>query len=325
MLKFCSSPWDTVQIGNNGNVWFCLCTNWNTKGPVGNLFKNSLKEICNAGPAQEFKHSIVDQSYRFCDASQCVELYSLDSVDNFDFVPDLTRLPTTLAMAIDRNCNLKCASCRTQNYYNPQIDPKARALLQRITDEYQGFDRTVFIGADGSGDCFASAAWLEFFSAPNLPECFKFTIATNGNLIVKNIDLIKDLYDKNQLESVNVSLDAGTAETYKKTRGGNFSIVLDGIKQMTQMGIRVDASFVLQRQNWQEVFEYHALCKSIGMKNVAIQSMDKWGHMSNAWYMENQVINNPQVDQNSLLDMLIKFKTMGTVDGGIEQFIQIHN
>lgn len=322
MLKFCSSPWDTVHIGQKGDVWFCLCPNWHKKGPIGNLFKNSLGEICNAAPALEFKDSILDQSYRFCDSSQCSKLYSLDPVDNFDFVPDLPRLPTTLAMAVDRNCNLKCASCRTQNYYNSEVNPVAQALLQRITNDYQNFNHTVFIGADGSGDCFASAAWLEFFQAPNLPSCFKFTIATNGNLIVKNIDLIKNLYNKNQLESVNVSLDAGTAETYKKTRGGNFSIVLDGIKQMTQIGIRVDASFVLQKENWQEVFEYHGLCKSIGVSNVAIQSMDLWPHMTKQWYADNQVINHRAVDQTKLLETLVNFKKIGTVDGGIEHFIK---
>ena len=61
------------------------------------------------------------------------------------------------------------------------------------------------------------------------------------------------------------------------------------------------------------------------MQNVAIQSIDPWPHMTKQWYADNQVINHPYVDQRSLLDMLIKFKTVGTVDGGIEQFIQIHN
>ena len=303
MFKFCSSPWDTVHICQNGEVWFCLCPNWNKRGPVGNLLENSLVEICNNQLAKEFKHSVLDQSYRFCDDSQCAKLYLLDPVDNFDFVPDLPRLPTTLAMAIDRNCNLKCASCRSQSYYTSVVDPIAKSLLEKIIKEYQNCEHTVFIRADGSGDCFASAAWLEFFHAPDLPKCFKFSIVTNGNLIVKNIDILTKLYSNNQLESVNVSLDAATAETYKKTRGGNLSIVLDGIKQMVQIGIQVNASFVLQQKNWQEVFDYYKLCNSLGMQNIAIQSMD----------------------QSSLLDMLIKFKNVGTVDGGIENFIQTHN
>ena len=323
MLKFCSSPWDTVHIGQNGNVWFCLCPNWNKKGPVGNLLKNSLVEICNNQSAKEFKHSILDQSYRFCDQTQCSELYSLDSVQDFDFVSGLPKLPTTLAMAIDRNCNLKCPSCRNQSYYTPAVDPVAKSLLEKIKEEYQNYEHTVFIGADGSGDCFASAAWLEFFCAPDLPKCFKFTLATNGNLIVKNIDLITKLYRDNQLESVNVSLDAATTETYKKTRGGNLSIVLDGIKQMTQIGIRVDSSFVLQKENWQEIFEYYELCKSLGIKNVAIQSMDHFHQTAKPWYIENQVINHPAVDQVKLLETLINFKKIGTVDGGIENFIQL--
>ena len=325
MLKFCSSPWDTVHIGQNGEVWFCLCPNWNKRGAVGNLLENSLVEICNNQLAKEFKHSVLDQSYRFCDVSQCAKLYLLDPVDNFDFVPDLPRLPTTLAMAIDRNCNLKCASCRSQSYYTSVVDPTAKSLLEKIIKEYQNCEHTVFIRADGSGDCFASAAWLEFFHAPDLPKCFKFSIVTNGNLIVKNIDILTKLYSNNQLESVNVSLDAATAETYKKTRGGNLSIVLDGIKQMVQIGIKVAASFVLQQKNWQEVFDYYELCKSLGVSNVAIQSMDPWGHMTEQWYADNQVINHPEVDQSSLLEMLIKFKNVGTVDGGIENFIQTHN
>ena len=94
---------------------------------------------------------------------------------------------------------------------------------------------------------------------------------------------------------------------------------------MVQIGIKVNASFVLQRENWQEIFDYYKLCKSLGVSNVAIQSMDPWGHMTEQWYADNQVINHPEVDQSSLLEMLIKFKNVGTVDGGIENFIQTHN
>ena len=301
MLKFCSSAWDTIQIIQNGTVSFCLCSDWHTAQPAGNLFLNSLSEIINSTASQRFKDSIIDQSYRYCNKSLCPQLNQLQLIDNFASV-DLPQLPTTLALAVDRNCNLKCASCRNSQVYSTKIDLRTKHIFDVLCKEYRNFDQPVMIYGDGAGDCFASAAWREFLVRDDLPKCFLFNLTTNGNLVTKNLDIINKI--KPQLHNVIVSLDAATAETYKKIRGGNFDLVLDGIKELMNLNISVHTQFVLQYQNYQELIQYQQLTKSLGTATFGLQKLFRWKHMSDQWWLENQLEDNEKIDQTLLRESL---------------------
>ena len=301
MLKFCSSAWDTIQIFKNGSVSFCLCSAWHNNTPAGNLHRNSLSEIINSTASQKFKNSIVDQSYRYCNKSLCPQLSQLQIIDNFDNV-DLPQLPTTLALAVDSNCNLKCASCRNSQVYSTEIDPDTKHVFDVLCEEYRNFDQPVMIYGDGAGDCFASAAWREFLNRDDLPKCFRFNLTTNGNLLTKNLDIINKI--KPQLHSVIVSLDAATTETYKKIRGGNFDLVLDGIKELVNLNILVHTQFVLQYQNYQELIQYQQLTQSLGTATFGLQKLFRWGHMSNQWWLENRLEDNEKINQAVLRESL---------------------
>ena len=46
-----------------------------------------------------------------------------------------------------------------------------------------------------------------------------------------------------------VSFDAATSSTYKDIRGGNFDLVVEGVRQMVEEGIKVSTQFVAQYKN----------------------------------------------------------------------------
>jgi MoaA/NifB/PqqE/SkfB family radical SAM enzyme len=301
MLKYCSSAWDTIQIFKDGSVSFCLCSAWHNNTPAGNLHRNSLSEIINSTASQKFKNSIVDQSYRYCNKSLCPQLSQLQIIDNFDSI-SIPQLPTTLALAVDSNCNLKCASCRDSQVYSTEIDPDSKHVLDELCKEYRNFNQPVMIYGDGAGDCFASAAWREFLNRDDLPKCFQFNLTTNGNLLTKNLDIIKKI--KPQLHSVIVSLDAATPETYKKIRGGNFDLVLDGVRELINLNIPVHTQFVLQYQNYQELIQYQQLTMELGTTTFGLQKLFRWRHMSDQWWLENQLEENKKIDQELLHESL---------------------
>jgi len=301
MLKYCSSAWDTIQIFKNGSVSFCMCSAWHHSRPAGNLHRNSLSEIINSTASQKFKNSIVDQSYRYCNKSLCPQLNQLQIIDTFDSI-NIPQLPTTISLAVDSNCNLKCASCRNSQVYSTEIDPDAKRVFDVLCEEYRNFDQPVMIYGDGLGDCFASAAWREFLNRDDLPKCFQFNLTTNGNLLTKNLDIINKI--KPQLHSVIVSLDAATPETYKKIRDGNFNLVLDGIKELTNLHIPVHTQFVLQYQNYQELIPYQQLTMELGTATFGLQKLFRWGHMSDQWWLENQLEDNKKIDQELLHESL---------------------
>ena len=268
---------------------------------MGNLFRNSLSEIINSTVSQKFKNSIVDQSYQYCNKSLCPQITQLQLVANFDRV-DLPQLPTTIFLGVDINCNLKCASCRNLQVYNSDINQNAKKVFDALCKEYENFDQPVMIYGDGSGDCFASAAWREFLNRDNLPKCFQFNLTTNGNLLTKNLDIINKI--KPQLHSVIVSLDAATPETYKKIRGGNFDLVLDGIRELVNLNILVHTQFVLQYQNYQELIQYQQLTMELGTTTFGLQKLFRWRHMSDQWWLENQLEDNKKIDQELLHESL---------------------
>lgn len=323
MFKFCSAPYDTVNIHENGNVSSCLCGGWHSYGnDMGNLNKNSLIEIFANQNFETFRSSIVDQSFKYCRKDQCGKLWNLDQVDNLESVAQKKILPKSILLHIDRNCNLKCASCRNSIDWNKTINPKAKRILDVLIDDYNDYPEPVFIQCDGTGDIFASSAYLEFFSSNRLPRCFQFNLTTNGNLVTKNLDLLRKI--KDQIFSICVSFDAGNEITYKNVRGGKYSLIVDGVKAMIDMGIlRVNTSFVVQAKNYLEILDHYNFCKETGINHTGFSMIDRWGHMSNDWWQANQIDNNPEIDYDFLIPALktIKATPKFNICGGLENLI----
>jgi sulfatase maturation enzyme AslB (radical SAM superfamily) len=316
MFKFCSEPYDTVNIYNNGNVYSCLCGGWNTIGSIGNLLSESFADIFQSRQILKFRNSINDQSFNFCNPDRCGTFWSLPS---FESLPNLTAtLPTNIMLSIDSNCNLQCRSCRNNLVYNKAIDHNADIIMQSIIEAYANFDQKVLIYCDGSGDIFVSEAYKKFFQNSKLPSCFKFILTTNGNLLLKNKDIVEKLRD--QIDLITVSLDAATNETYKVIRGGNFQTVLDGIKFAVELGINVSTQFVVQKSNYKELLDYRELGRALGIQNSGYQLITRWPHMSNQWWDQNKI--TADIDLSNDLQKLVHDSHV-TLCGGLQSLLPL--
>ncbi len=322
-MKFCSSPYDTIMIQENGNVVSCICGGWHTYGSMGNLHQNSLSEIFNNQHFNNFRNSIVDQSFKYCLKDQCPKLWNLDEVHNFDFVKNYPRLPTTILLAIDRNCNLKCGSCRNSLTWEKPANVQAKKILDILVDEYKNFDSQVTFQCDGAGDIFASTAYKEFFFREDLPKCFRFNLTSNGNLISKNLHILEKI--QSQILSVGLSFDAATQDVYKDVRGGKLDLIIEGVKAMQNLGIeRINSSFIIQKKNYFQVADYVNLCKDLGIRPIWISKLDRWWHMSDQWWKENKLDDNPAVDYSQLIPLLrsIKHDQDVTMCGGVMSLLE---
>jgi MoaA/NifB/PqqE/SkfB family radical SAM enzyme len=271
--------------------------------------------------ASRFRDSIIDQSFKNC-ASHCNNLWNLESKSDLDQIL-VPILPTSLHLHLDLNCNLKCASCRNKNIYSPTVNPKTKEILDILTEEYQDYKESVLIYGDGIGDMFTSAAYQQFLRNDRLPKCFKFCITTNGNLLTKNLDILKKLYDQHQIDLIIVSFDAATNDTYKNVRGGNFELLIEGIEQVVNLGIKVSAQYVIQYKNYLEILDYVLLCKRLGVSHIGLQKITRWSHMSNDWWITNNLDNNPTVDYKFLISALqiIENDLHCSIDGGLTNLI----
>lgn len=289
---------------------------------MGNIIETPLTEIFSNQSFGIFRDSIVDQSFRFCRKDECAKLWNLDQVDNLKTVVKHTRLPTKMNVQIEKNCNLKCGSCRNSLIWSKEVNPQVEKILNTLIEDYQDFDQPVWFQCDGLGDVFASSAYQNFFRSKNLPKCFQFNITSNGNLITKNLDLLEKI--KDQIFSVCISFDAATPETYKIIRGGKFELIIDGVKAMKKMGIyRVNTSFVVQKKNYLEVLDHYNMCKELDINYSGLSKIDRWGHMGDLWWQENRLDRNPDVDYDFLIDALntIKQDPKFGLCGGLENLI----
>lgn len=326
MPKFCSSPFTTININDSGSVSSCLCAGWHTYGiNMGNLTQNSLVEIFDNSNFNTFRQSIVDQSFRYCRKDECAKLWNLDQVDDLSKVSQLSQLPTFVLLHIDRNCNLKCASCRNSLDWSKQANPHAEQILNTLIKDYQNFTTPVTVQCDGMGDIFASTAYQNFFKSDKLPKCFQFNLTTNGNLVTKNLDLIEKI--KSQIFSICISFDAANSVTYKEIRGGKFDLIVDGARALIDMGIlRVNGMFIVQKKNYKEILDYYYLCKELNLNHAGLYKLDRWPHMSDSWWQDNQIDDNPEVDYDWLIDTLIRIKQDPKFGlcGGLEYLINQH-
>lgn len=324
MLNYCDAPFSTIHIENKGEVHLCLCSPWHTKGHIGNIYDTSIKELWNSEWIQDFRRTVYDQSFKYCNPNFCWKIHNLDQVATLENL-DIPLLPTVIYLQdLDDNCNLQCASCRTQLRYKDRVNPEVDKVLSHLIEAYQNFDRPVFISADGSGEFFSSRSYLNFLGSKNLPENFYFYINTNGTLINKNIKLIEQR--KNRIKCLTFSLDAATPETYKKIRGHSFATVISGMQKAKALGINVVAQFVVQQKNYTEIVEYKKICQNLGVDFIGLQGINRWPHQTDQWWEENCLENNPNVNLDILDEQVTEFKKADNVSvgGNIEALITQH-
>jgi len=68
---YCPLPFTELRIRVKGDCYIC-CPQWNNRKSIGNVFETpNLDDIWNSETAQEIRHSMFDQSFRFCNLELC--------------------------------------------------------------------------------------------------------------------------------------------------------------------------------------------------------------------------------------------------------------
>lgn len=318
--KFCSLPWNTITVEGGGNVFSCTCARW-TSYPLGNLLETPLEELFKSSkPITDIRESVLAGTYDWCVESNCNEIGRLpDKKSNDPFtefgIDANVHLPTNITLAIDPNCNLKCASCRSSKYFTDQLDPVVEKILDNLSNAYRDFNEQVIVMFDGSGDIFVSRAYQDFLFSDKLPKCWKLMLMTNGNLLTKRKNDIERI--KNQIDNVTVSLDAGIEETYAITRGGSFESVLKGIAMLKEMNISIHLQFVLQYANYKDLLEYKKIANDFGV-GYGVQKIGLRPHMADNYWKTATIEDNPNVDYALLKEYLKILQNDPTcnLDGG---------
>ena len=196
--NICDLPFGDVEIQANGSVYMC-CPGWNPAS-IGNLLEEDMHSIWNGEKARVVRESILDGSYRYCNAKTCPAMIAGGGgriVPKSTFVDPKLKFPKNIAFSVDNTCNLVCPSCRTYKIITLEADAHQRALKILRTAFGSVFnephDQHITLTFDGVGEIFFSPVYREIFETEEVfkhPEKwpnFKTVLCTNGTMMTEKI------------------------------------------------------------------------------------------------------------------------------------------
>ena len=305
--KFCKNPFDQFEIHPNGMVSVC-CMSWLPE-KIGNVKEESVKEVFNSEKAQEIRESILDGSFKYCDHKLCPYIQNGSLPDKEEVTDPRHKSiiknnktkdlePTFYNLCYDESCNLSCPSCRKNKilYYEGKVYEEKKKIQDNIIKHIFGkpHDNYCLINVTGSGDPFGSKLFRELLfsiDGEKFPRVF-FNLQTNGVMFTPKYWEKMKRIQKN-INTVMVSYDAGTPETYKITRrGGDWDQLQKNMKflsSLRQKGLinelRIDC--VVQKANYKELDKLVKIGLDLKVDKVFFSLLVDWGTWTPEIYKQN--------------------------------------
>ena len=303
--KFCSFPWDVVQIDEDGDVMLCGCQ-LHMPYVIGNVYKDTLQNIWANTQADQVRQSVLDGDFTYCNWD-CPTLMIMPARPAV--LPVLQDFPPAIKIDLDRSCNLKCPSCRESiiiEKSGPKINKQVELYQEIVAWARSNPDKQIKIVPVSSGEVFASHSGLAFLkSLEDYPyDNIRVSITTNGNLLNRNRDLLTKIH--RLIDSVGVSVDAATPETYALVRGGDWEELMLGLKFVRDI-LKIDLSlnFCIQQHNWMEIEQFAEFIDRFKV-TVNYQKLLDWGHWDSTWWHNNNVFDRKKETFELALDKLQK-------------------
>jgi wyosine [tRNA(Phe)-imidazoG37] synthetase (radical SAM superfamily) len=284
----CIKPFTYLDVHEN-QQWLC-CPSWAPQGirPAEDT-NNNLLESWNSYLAKDIRKSVLDGSYKFCDSKVCPSLNQLINtgeawynfltheefakkfnIQTVEDVDSFTGLPTYILFGFDRSCNLKCPSCRVDVVKNDDVDSPAYLQKKNILETIENdFSKSLeFMMITGSGDPFYSNIFRDYLinfdesKYPNLQDIF---LITNANLL--NETMWNKLKCKKFIRGMEISIDAGTQETYEKVTRlkGRWDKLLENLRFISTIKSlhNLTLSMVVSELNYKEMKLFYAIMADI--------------------------------------------------------------
>ena len=333
----CFLPFKRIELHDDGRVTVC-CLNWASYS-IGNWKIQSLKEIWSGVRANIFRKSVAnDRDYKFCNCTACPRLQDPDKLLTLSPIQrsvieawnQSNTLPVIgeVHISIDRSCQLECPSCRPGFIFSKNIFEERPALLHLangIIDMYNKGE-IMRISASGAGDPFISPFCQKIMNEVVGTEQSTFRIATNG------LGFTELWYSRHPnmhklLDEIEVSVDAGSEETYKIVRkGGNWKTLLKNLEFISTLNRPTFINIVVQKINYREIAQMFELCKKYkftlslkkilpwsqaGMKDfddMAIWQKEHPDHSDFIEVLKGLDFNSPYIRTHDLTDYIRELK-----------------
>ena len=291
---------EEANIDMYGNVWGC-CPTW-----TGKTFGNILSDdVYNNYIGRMLKLSSINKTFCFCFLNMCKN-YDKPFLTNFDDNIDLKfiKIPKQLTLSIDRTCNLRCKSCRTEYYKQSLFESiKSFEIIEKMKE--MGWLNNSCLLIAGQGEAFFSPIYLKILEDDSITgDTIK--IMSNGVLFTE--DKWQLLEKKYKNIYVAISIDAASKDVYAKLRRGNFDVLLKnlemlGKKRKQEKIVSYQFNFVVQKENMNDMLSFIELAKRFNVDIVKFTKLNDWGTTSLEEYKENSLLTSDDCLTLELYDL----------------------
>lgn len=299
--KFCREPFERMDVHTGREVAVC-CGNW-LPTLIGSL--DDGPTVINSPTIKNIRKSILDGTYKYCDHDSCQWMTHMPPNENFREVKHLWNAiennETTveqmrrIIFCLDDSCNLSCPSCRRGKIM--QGGEKARKNLEvtrkTIIPLLKDIERLNICPA---GELLASKSCREILAYINDETCPNLTldIISNGTLFNETQwNLFSGIHKK--VNSVRISLDSCTKETFEKLRrGANFEQTWENLRFLANLfrnGVFKGFyfSFTYQVDNFREMPRFVEFGREMGVTEVLFEKLMNLGSFTDEEYLEKAV------------------------------------
>lgn len=290
---YCPLPFTELRIRVKGDCYIC-CPQWNNRKSIGNVFETpNLDDIWNSETAQEIRHSMFDQSFRFCNLELC-QVGKHRYTDDYKSAV-LEQGPSFIALNYDPSCNLFCKMCRDKKIVIPRRQQERLIEFQDNLIKSPYFKDTSMINVTSNGDPFASKVFSHLFKIlkyEDFPE-MNMRIRTHGlGLTPRNWNRMANV--QRMIYEIWISVDASSKETYDIIRrGGKWELLksnLEFLKSIkSQFNFSLALHFIVQKENYLEIPSFVDFARSYDADVIWFAKVYQGNDMSHEQLQESAV------------------------------------
>lgn len=343
----CKNPFEYFDVQETAS--YICCPSW---CPT-RIEKENDRLGWDGTTIKKIQKSVLDGSYKYCNKKVCPSLNNLINngkvSENFvkkeDFlkhyeITDINDVNNinfdckNILFGFDRSCNLKCPSCRLSMVINDGVESLQYNYKMKVLETIESkLSKTIeSILITGSGDPFYSNIYRNYlinFDETKYPNLKEIRLITNGIMLDKK--MWNSLNAKKFIKQIEVSIDAGTKETYENvTRiNGNWDRLVRNLKFISTLKTvnYFQLSFVVSELNYKEMIKFYQLITQIFIGRnfeVIFRQHVYWGMGK---YTEEEVenisiFNKTHKNHNLFLDELYKIHSKPLVDHNFHHLIE---
>lgn len=290
----CLIPFNKFGVHWQGNAFSC-CPTWTKIGSVGKVDENSsIMDVWNSTKMQAIRKAIYeDKLPKVCSMEYCpyaiankdIDLDTYECRDEHErqIINEVKQGKTVLEsfpyifdVATTGSCNLKCIMCESNDKVIPVDELLNEMMFEKILPTSLPKMRNLYLM--GNGDPFFNKACRHFMQNidttkyPNL----QIKLMTNGMMLTPKMwETVKH----NRIESIHVSIDAASKETYEYIRvKGKWDVLVENLKHISRLrqeniinGFYI--SFVVMKSNYKELKKFVEFGIELKADLIEIQKM----------------------------------------------------